>query len=703
MKVSVLMVTFNQENFVRQALESVLMQQTDFDFEVVVSDDYSTDGTRDILRNIHAQHPARVRLLLSERHIGIHRNAMQAYAAARGEYFALLDGDDYWTSAHKLQKQIDFLDAHPQCSLCFHNALMVYEDGRQPRSFCLPDQKRISTLDDLLRVNFIPTCSAVYRNRLIGEWPAWMFDLLTIDWALNLLYAQHGSIGYLDETMAVFNKHSQGIWSGASKETQISFTMAFYDRVAGHLGPQYDPIIQVLKSWWTMFYEFEGVCERVNSQEASWRTAERAWVESEARWRDAEQRWMASEANWKEAEAAWQHAKVVYEDRQAELLTRNTALQRIAEGYKEELLVEREKVSADKASVELKALKEALAARVRALAASRIPAGARVLVVSKGDDRWVNLEGRTGLHFPQTAGGVYAGHYPADADEAIAHLEDLRARGADYILFPATSLWWLDHYRAFHQYLDRHFTAVCRDEQCAIYHLDGPSASGALERGRVVDLAPPPTSAESARRQPSDRPGACIWFTGLSGAGKSTTAEAVAELVRDGGRPVTILDGDAVRTHLSKGLGFNKADRDLNVRRIGFVAAEIVRHGGIVICAAVSPYRATRDDVRHMIGDGFVEVYVSTPLEVCEARDVKGMYAQARRGEITNFTGIDDPYEPPDRPEIVLDTVSHTPQQNARRIVEHVMRFTVARQPRLEPITSLGQRGPMAAARRVRI
>jgi len=130
-----------------------------------------------------------------------------------------------------------------------------------------------------------------------------------------------------------------------------------------------------------------------------------------------------------------------------------------------------------------------------------------------------------------------------------------------------------------------------------------------------------------------------------------------------------------VRTHLSKGPGFSKEDRDLNIRRIGFVASEIVRHGGVVICAAVSPYRATREEVRNMIGsDHFIEVFVDTPLEICEQRDAKGLYAKARRGEIKGFTGIDDPYEPPENPEIRLDTVNHTPEENARIILEYLIR-----------------------------
>jgi sulfate adenylyltransferase len=172
---------------------------------------------------------------------------------------------------------------------------------------------------------------------------------------------------------------------------------------------------------------------------------------------------------------------------------------------------------------------------------------------------------------------------------------------------------------------------------------------------------------------PRYRQGVCIWFTGLSGAGKSTTAEVLTVLLQQHGRQITVLDGDVVRTNLSKGLGFSKDDRDTNIRRIGYVAAEIVRHGGVVIAAAVSPYRATRNDVRNLVGkDNFIEVFVDAPLQICEQRDVKGMYAKARRGEITGFTGIDDPYEPPLHAEITLSTVTTTPQENADLILTHL-------------------------------
>ena len=169
---------------------------------------------------------------------------------------------------------------------------------------------------------------------------------------------------------------------------------------------------------------------------------------------------------------------------------------------------------------------------------------------------------------------------------------------------------------------------------------------------------------------PRHRQGVCVWFTGLHNAGKSTTAGVLTTLLQEFGRNVTLLDGDVVRTQFSEGLGFSKEDRNDHVRRIGFVAAEIVRHGGIVICAAASPYRATRNEVRNMVGqENYIEIFVDTPLEVAEQRDTKGLYARARRGEIVGFTGIDDPYEAPQHPEITLETLEHTPEENARVVL----------------------------------
>jgi sulfate adenylyltransferase len=183
-----------------------------------------------------------------------------------------------------------------------------------------------------------------------------------------------------------------------------------------------------------------------------------------------------------------------------------------------------------------------------------------------------------------------------------------------------------------------------------------------------------PETAEILRQSypPRHHQGFCLWFTGLSGAGKSATTQVLTDLLLERGKKLTVLDGDVVRTHLSKGLGFSKEDRDTNILRIGFVAGELVRHSGIVICAAISPYRKARNEARKMVGENFIMVHVDTPVEVCEQRDVKGLYAKARAGEIKGFTGVDDPYEEPIDPEITISGVGVTPDDNARLIVKYL-------------------------------
>ncbi len=199
-----------------------------------------------------------------------------------------------------------------------------------------------------------------------------------------------------------------------------------------------------------------------------------------------------------------------------------------------------------------------------------------------------------------------------------------------------------------------------------------------LDRGRTLPhwFTRPETAAILAEAYPPrHKQGFCVWFTGLPCSGKSTIADVLTVALMEHGRQVTVLDGDVVRTNLSKGLGFSKEDRDTNILRIGFVSAAIVRHNGVAIGAAVSPYRLTRNRVRAMMREGaFIETYVDTPVEVCEQRDVKGFYARARAGQIKEFTGVNDPYEPPLAPEITLHTGNgETPRENAERVIRYLI------------------------------
>ena len=166
--------------------------------------------------------------------------------------------------------------------------------------------------------------------------------------------------------------------------------------------------------------------------------------------------------------------------------------------------------------------------------------------------------------------------------------------------------------------------------------------------------------------------GFCLWFTGLSGSGKTTITNVLVKELRSRGSRLEVLDGDVVRQNLSKGLGFSKEDRDTNIRRVAFVADLLSRNGVPVITAAISPYREIRDEARAKMDGRFIEAYVKASVEECERRDVKGLYAKARAGEIKEFTGISDPYEPPQNPELVIDTECQTPEESAALILRYL-------------------------------
>jgi glycosyltransferase involved in cell wall biosynthesis len=247
MKVSVVVVTCNHEAFIETALRSVLSQRTRFDFEVIVSEDASTDRTRSIVGRWQAQHPDRVRVILSESSIATNEVVARGFRAAQGEYIALLDGDDYWTSDGKLQTQADYLDAHPDLSLCFHNAEVVDDAGAciRPRYTSEPRNAR-STLEELWGGNPFATCTSMFRREAVATIPDGYADFFPItDWPLYVLFAEQGDVGYIPAVMGAYRVHAAGLYSRRSAQGKLESVDAFYRHVNEWLGFRHDRAVRV--------------------------------------------------------------------------------------------------------------------------------------------------------------------------------------------------------------------------------------------------------------------------------------------------------------------------------------------------------------------------------------------------------------------------------------------------------------------------
>jgi glycosyltransferase involved in cell wall biosynthesis len=249
--VSVLVITYNHEAFIGRAVESALNQETEFPYEIVVGEDKSTDATREILLGYRARYPEKIRLLLHETNLGQggKANFAETLWECRGQYIALLEGDDYWTSPHKLRKQVDFLEAHPECASCFHLAQFVDEQGEElPQVAGSNQSQRISTVEDLLITNFMPTASVMFRADALRRLPDWFFTLLRGDWAIHVLVAKHGNIGRLDEIMAAYRFHQSGFWSSVNSEIQILDTIREYRYFDEYLNYRHSRFIRDLIS-----------------------------------------------------------------------------------------------------------------------------------------------------------------------------------------------------------------------------------------------------------------------------------------------------------------------------------------------------------------------------------------------------------------------------------------------------------------------
>jgi len=250
-KVSVAIITYNHEAFIKQAVESVLMQETDFEFELVISEDCSTDATRAILMAIRDRWPDRIRLLLSERNQFDNEVFTRCFTAARGEYIALLEGDDYWISPQKLQKQVEFLDGHSECVSCFHPAELVYEEGVKEEIAEIFQPKPRFRLEDLLVHGcFIETATVMFRRQALGDLPDWYCDTFCSDWALHVLLAERGEIGYIDELMAAHRYHQQGVWTRLDVVERLKKTIEAYTQVQMYLGLRGKSLKRVLAAQW---------------------------------------------------------------------------------------------------------------------------------------------------------------------------------------------------------------------------------------------------------------------------------------------------------------------------------------------------------------------------------------------------------------------------------------------------------------------
>jgi glycosyltransferase involved in cell wall biosynthesis len=243
--VSVCVVTYNHERFLAQALDSVLMQKTKFPFEIVIGEDHSTDRTVEIARRYAQTHPQLIALYERERNVGGNRNFILALERCRGRYVALLDGDDFWCSADKLQRQFDFLEAHPQCAACFHAATVMHEDTPERDWICRPSViKEQYTLRDLLRQYQFQTAAAMLRASAIPVIPSWYYSIKIGDRTLFALLAQCGTLKYFDEVMSVYRVHAAGVWSGQDRIGQLRDRLAAFEALQRHFRGQQDCIIR---------------------------------------------------------------------------------------------------------------------------------------------------------------------------------------------------------------------------------------------------------------------------------------------------------------------------------------------------------------------------------------------------------------------------------------------------------------------------
>jgi glycosyltransferase involved in cell wall biosynthesis len=470
MEVSVFVTTYNHEKYIAQTLESILIQETDFDYDIIVLEDCSTDGTREILRAYQTKYPAKIRLRLAERNQRSNKAFAEEFLASSSLYIAMLDGDDYWTSPSKLQKQVEFLEAHPECALCFHNALRIYEDeNRAPHPCNSSDQKRISVLEDLWKYNFIAGCTAMLRKGVLREFPEWFYTLRYGDWPLYILCAQHGKIGYIDEILGVYRIHSSGSWSSLDSLQKLEGLITFYQTMNANLDFRFNSIIEPLVSArreeLAAARSLVKIAQRILPpgaivivmskvyEDLPLLVGQKVWAFPDRSGRQMQQHFASGSDG--SAEATWIGARSMYEFR-------------LYGGPAQDKLLASVTVTQDTSALCWPLLNREPGEDRPFIEASPnpVPAGSKN---GRTTITWSTGDGSKGvIHVTEKS---LQAHYPPNGCEAIARLERLRTKGGEFLLAPRNAFTFFERYPDLKEYLDHHYRVVEDGEICRIYDL----------------------------------------------------------------------------------------------------------------------------------------------------------------------------------------------------------------------------------------
>jgi glycosyltransferase involved in cell wall biosynthesis len=469
MEVSVLLSTYNQEQYIEQALESVLMQETDFDYEIVVLEDCSTDATREIVLAYQKRHPNKIRLRLASQNQSSNKPFAEEFHAAPSRYIATLDGDDYWTSPSKLQIQVDFLRSHPECALCFHNALRIYEDQNRAQVRYNPgNQKLICAIEDIWESNFIAGCTPMIRKDALSTFPKWYYDLLWGDWPLYILCAQRGNIGYINEILGVYRIHSQGFWSKLNAIQKLEWWIAFYETMNANLHFRFDSIVQPLisarRKELTELRSLKNTAQRIlprgatvivtseASEDLPPIRERRLWPFPVRSGKQVRQKFASGPSG--SAEAGWIQPNQTYEfclygESQRELLASATVTKKGTALWSG---------APDKKPGKNGAFIEA--------SPNPVPIGTenRKTMIT-----WSTGDGSNGLI--QVVMKNLLMHFPVDGAEAVEQLESLITNGAEFLLAPRKTDTFFGRYPKLKEYLDCQYQLLENTEVCEIYDL----------------------------------------------------------------------------------------------------------------------------------------------------------------------------------------------------------------------------------------